>query len=101
MIVEVASIRVKEGQEKAFEAAVKKAYDVFGQSGGCKGLHLQKCVEEPLLYQAIIRWDTLEAHTVEFRKSELFQQWRALVGPYFAEPPSVNHFEIAVDPVDF
>ncbi len=101
MIIEVASIRVRDGQESEFEAAVQKAYDVFRQAKGCKGLHLQKCIEEPLLYQAIIRWETLEAPTVDFRESELFQQWRDLVGPHFAEPPSVHHFKVAVDRADF
>ena len=101
MIIEVASIRVRDGEEKAFEAAVEKAYGVFRQATGCTGIHLQKCVEDHLLYQAVIFWETLEAHTVDFRESELFQQWRDLVGPHFAEPPSVQHFSIAVDHVDF
>ncbi|MEO4042101.1 antibiotic biosynthesis monooxygenase family protein [Hoeflea sp. CAU 1731] len=101
MIIEVASIKVKAGDEARFEAAFREAVDVFRQAKGCKGLHLQKCFEAPELYQAIIRWETLEAHTVDFRESELFQQWRSLVGPFFAEPPSVHHFRIAVERADF
>jgi len=101
MITEVASIRVKAGHEADFESAFRKAVDVFRQARGCKGIHLQKCIEEPDLYQAIIRWETLEAHTVDFRESELFQQWRDLVGPFFAAPPSVLHFNVSDEGADF
>ena len=101
MIIEVAHIIVAEGQGTAFEAAVNKAVDVFRQAKGCKGLHLQKCIEAPDEYEVIIRWETLENHTKDFRESPLFQEWRALVGPYFAQPPAVHHYEIAMQRADF
>ena len=101
MIIEVASIRVKDGSEQEFEAAVSKAVEVFRRAKGCKGLHLQRCIEEPSLYEAVIRWETLENHTVDFRGSHLFPEWRALVGPFFAEPPSVRHYAVAVPRADF
>jgi hypothetical protein len=41
----------------------------------------------------------VEAHTVDFRGSELFQQWRAPVGEFFATPPVVTHYEAERDPV--
>lgn len=101
MIVEVAAITVKQGQEAGFETAVVKAVDVFRKAEGCDGLHLQKCIEEPLRYEVVISWATLENHTVGFRGSDLFQQWRALIGEYLAEPPAVRHYEIAMDRVTF
>lgn len=100
MIIEVASIAVKPGQEEDFEAAVETAVAVFRRAKGCKGLHLQRCIEEPSRYQAIIRWETLENHTEDFRGSELFQEWRSLVGPHFAEPPSVKHYSITMPRAD-
>jgi hypothetical protein len=39
-------------------------------------------------------WDTLEDHTVGFRESDLFVQWRALIGPFFANPPQVEHWNL-------
>jgi hypothetical protein len=42
----------------------------------------------------MIFWDTLEDHTVHFRQSPAFAQWRAIVGPFFAAPPVVEHFEL-------
>jgi len=101
MIIEVASIAVKAGEEAAFEAAVAKAVDVLRGARGCKGIQLNRCIEEPNLYDVLIRWETLESHTVDFRGSELFQTWRALVGPHFAEAPKVRHYAVAMPARDF
>jgi len=101
MIIEVADIAVREGAEQEFEAAVAKAIEVFRRAEGCRGLHLQRCIEEPGHYEVIIRWDTLENHTVDFRGSELFQEWRALVGSHFAEAPKVKHYTVAMERVEF
>lgn len=101
MITEIATITVKPGHADPFEAAVALAAAVFRRAPGCLGLELQRCVEDPARYNLMIRWKTLEDHTVGFRESPLFQEWRALVGPHFAEPPSVLHFATAMDRVDF
>jgi heme-degrading monooxygenase HmoA len=101
VITEVASIRVKAGEEPQFEEAARKATDVFRRAEGCLGFAVQRCVEEPGLYQALIHWRTVEDHTVGFRNGPLFQEWRALVGPSFAEPPAVLHFAPLLDAVDF
>lgn len=101
MIIEVATIRVKQGLEAEFEAAVGKAVDVFRRAEGCLGLVLTRCVEDQSHYDVVIRWKTLEDHTVGFRNSPLFAEWRALVGPFFAEPPSVKHYANMFEPVTF
>lgn len=100
MIIEVAHVKIKDGQNQPFEAAVKQAVEVFKRVPECRGLHLQHCIEAPDEYQVVIRWDTLEAHTVTFREGPLFQEWRGLVGQYFAEPPQVQHFDIAMPLVE-
>lgn len=101
MILEIAQIDVKPGEEAAFEARVKQAVDVFRRAAGCLGLDLQRSIEKPSRYRVMIRWRTLENHTVDFRGSPLFQEWRALVGPHFASPPEVEHCEAAMEPVTF
>jgi len=45
-------------------------------------------------YVLMIFWETLEDHTVAFREGPLFPQWRAIVGPLFAGPPTVEHFTL-------
>ena len=55
-------------------------------------------IERPSAFLLVIAWETLEDHTVGFRGGELFVEWRALIGPFFAEPPEVEHWTEAVTP---
>lgn len=91
MILEIAQIDVKPGMEQDFEAGVKKATPLFQRAKGCKGMELQRSIEKPARYRLFVRWQTLENHTVDFRGSPDFQEWRNLVGPFFASPPEVEH----------
>jgi quinol monooxygenase YgiN len=101
MILEIAQIDVKPGEEAAFEARVKDAVGVFRRAEGCLGLELRRSIEKPGRFRVMIRWRTLENHTVDFRGSPLFQEWRALVGPHFASPPEVEHCTAAMAAVTF
>ena len=91
MILEIAQIDVKPGMEAEFEAGVKKALPVFKRAKGCKNLALQRSIEKPSRFRLFIQWETLENHTVDFRGSADFQEWRKLVGHCFASPPEVEH----------
>jgi heme-degrading monooxygenase HmoA len=93
MVTEIAQIDVKPGTEKDFEAAVANARDAFGRSKGFHGFELHKSIEKPQRYRLMVKWATLENHTVDFRGSEKFAEWRGLVGKYFAAPPAVEHTE--------
>lgn len=94
MILELATIDVKQGTNQAFEESLEKAQAVISKSKGYIGLQFHKCIEQDNRYVLLIRWQTLEDHTKGFRESELFQQWRALIGPYFENPPFVQHYEL-------
>jgi heme-degrading monooxygenase HmoA len=91
MVLEIAQIEVAPGMEEAFEAGVAKAAPVFRGAKGCIGMSLQRSVEKPSRYRLFVRWETLENHTVDFRGSADFQEWRKLVGHCFASPPEVEH----------
>ena len=91
MITEIAQIEIKPGMEPEFEAGVKKAAPVFQRAKGCHGMELRRSVEKPGRYRLFVSWDTLENHTVDFRNSPDFQEWRKLVGHCFASPPEVEH----------
>jgi len=67
---------------------------VIAQSKGFKGFKVNRSIESPGRYVLTIYWETLEDHTVAFRGSDLFTQWRAIVGPFFVQPPVVEHFEL-------
>jgi quinol monooxygenase YgiN len=91
MILEIAQIDVKPGTENEFEANVKKAAPIFQRAKGCRSMALQRSHEKPARYRLFVKWDTLENHTVDFRGSPDFQEWRKLVGHCFASPPDVEH----------
>jgi len=91
MFLEIAQIDVKPGTENDFEAGVNSAKPIFKRAKGCKLVTLQRSHEKPSRYRLFVQWETLENHTVDFRGSADFQEWRKLVGPYFASPPEVEH----------
>ena len=91
MILEIAQIEVKPGMEADFETGVKNAGPVFKRAKGCTGMALQRSHEKPQRYRLFVQWATLVNHTVDFRGSPDFQEWRKLVGHCFASPPEVEH----------
>ena len=91
MITEIAQIDVKPGMEADFEAGVKTAAPLFRRAKGCAGMALQRSHEKPQRYRLFVQWQTVENHTVDFRGSADFQEWRKLVGHCFAAPPEVEH----------
>jgi heme-degrading monooxygenase HmoA len=97
MILEHADIRIQPGQQAAFEEAIQRGLtSVVARAKGMRGFKVNQGIESPERYVLQIFWDTLEAHTVGFRESPLFAEWRAIVGPYFAQPPVVEHFTLLV-----
>ena len=95
MILEIADIRIRAGQQAAFEEAIARgAASVISRAQGVRGYKINKGIESPERYILQVFWDTLEAHTVGFRESPLFAEWRAIVGPFFAQPPVVEHFTL-------
>jgi heme-degrading monooxygenase HmoA len=96
MILEVADIRIQPGKQTEFDAAVRLGLDtVASRAKGFRSYKVMKGIESAERYLLLIWWDSLEDHTVGFREGPLFPQWRAIVGPFFAAPPVVEHFEVA------
>ncbi len=95
MILEIADIRIKPGCQAAFDAAIREGVEtVISLAKGYKGHRINKGIESSERYVLMIFWETLENHTEDFRQSPAFQAWRAIVGPYFAEAPGVEHFTL-------
>ena len=95
MILELADIRIQPGQQAAFDEAIQHAIStVASKAKGFQGFKVNKGIENPERYILQIFWDTLENHTVDFRGSPAFTEWRAIVGPFFAAPPVEEHFEL-------
>ncbi len=95
MILELADIRIPAGQQAAFEEAIQRGVaTVASKAKGFQGYKVNRGIESPERYILQIFWATLEDHTVGFRQGPLFAQWRAIVGPFFAVPPVVEHFDL-------
>jgi heme-degrading monooxygenase HmoA len=95
MILELADIRIQPGQNAAFEEAILRGVKTAIQPAkGFQGYKVNKGIESPERYLLQIFWETLEDHTVGFRESPAFTEWRAIVGPFFASAPVVEHFEL-------
>ena len=94
MILEIADIRIQPGQQVAFEQAIQHGLTtVISHAKGFQGYKVNHGIESPERYILQIFWATLEDHTIGFRESPAFAQWRGIVGPFFAQPPQVEHFE--------
>ncbi|KIF80177.1 antibiotic biosynthesis monooxygenase family protein [Noviherbaspirillum autotrophicum] len=95
MILELADIRIQPGKQAEFDTAIEHGVQqVIAKAKGFRGYKINKGIESPERYVLMIFWETLENHTVDFRQSAAFQEWRAIVGPYFAVPPTVEHFTL-------
>ena len=93
MIMELAQLTIRPGTEREFEAVFPEAIKVLGGSRGYVSHELRRSVETPNRYALIVHWQTLEDHTVGFRGSPAFIQWRAHIGPFLYSPPVVEHFQ--------
>ncbi|GGP83913.1 antibiotic biosynthesis monooxygenase family protein [Saccharothrix coeruleofusca] len=92
MILEVAPLDVRPGLEGDFERAFAQAREVIAASPGFVGLELQRSVRRPGRYLLLVRWRTLEDHTVGFRQGPLYPRWKALLHHFYDPFPVVEHF---------
>ena len=95
MILELADIRIHAGQQTGFDEAIQRGIsNVISKAKGFKSFSVNKGIESPERYVLQIVWETLENHTVDFRQSAAFNDWRASVEPFFASPPPAEHFDL-------
>lgn len=93
MILEAAMLQVKPGQEAAFEEAMRAAAHLIASSPGYVEHEVQRCLEAQGKYLLLVRWQTLEDHTVGFRGSAVYQEWRRMLHHFYDPFPTVEHFE--------
>ena len=91
MIIEIALFDLKPGTEATFEAGVKTAMPIFNRAKGCRSVEMLRSLEKPNRYRLLIMWDAMENHTIDFRGSSDYQDFRKLVADCFAAPPEVEH----------
>lgn len=92
MILEHAVLNVKKGQSVAFEAALKRARPLIEASEGFQKMEVRPCVETKDRYLLLVWWSSLEAHTVGFRGSSRFTEWREALHAFYEPFPTVQHY---------
>lgn len=92
MVLETALIHVTPGRESEFLIALETAKEVLAKAKGWKSIAIKQGIERSSTFMLQIEWETLENHTVDFREGPLFADWRAIIGPFFATAPDVEHW---------
>ncbi|AIQ27334.1 MULTISPECIES: antibiotic biosynthesis monooxygenase family protein [Paenibacillus] len=92
MITEAAMLQVKPGLTRQFEQSFREASPLIASIDGYLGHELQHCMEDDHKYLLIVRWRSLEDHTVGFRESAQYQKWKALLHHYYSPFPVVEHY---------
>ena len=96
MILEAFIAHIKPGQESAFEVALRDAAPIISSMKGFISIEMQRCMEVSGQYLFLIQWETLEDHTVGFRGSPEYQEWRARLHHFYEPMPTVLHYERAL-----
>jgi heme-degrading monooxygenase HmoA len=91
MVLEIGIIRVTEGHAEEFAAAYRQARAILASTPGCRSVRMTQGIESPDRFVLLVEWDSVEAHETGFRQTERFTRWRAVLSPYFAAPPQVEH----------
>ncbi len=92
MVLEVALIDIVPGMEDGFAASYRLGHPILAGTPGCRSVRMTRGVESPSRFVLLVEWDSVQAHLENFRGTERFAQWRALIGGYFAKPPLVEHY---------
>lgn len=93
MILEVAMLQVKPGLTSDFERNFQIASGIISKMEGYIHHELKRCLEDPQKYVLLVKWETLEDHTIGFRGSAEYQEWKELLHHFYDPFPVVEHFE--------
>jgi len=93
MILEVAILDIKKEKITEFEPTFKEASKIISSMKGYISHELKKCVENEFRYIILVKWESLEDHTVGFRESDAYQEWKALLHHFYDPFPVVEHYE--------
>lgn len=93
MIIEHVHLNIKPDQSEAFEQAFQQAKEIIYPMQGLNAVQLIKHMEQQDRYILMIFWDQLENHTEGFRKSSAYQEWKALLHPFYEPMPTVEYYQ--------
>lgn len=97
MILETAILNVKLDLKEQFEADFGKAGQYISATKGYIKHSLSKCIEHPDKYLLLVEWETLEDHTIGFRDSSQYLEWKKLLHHYYDPFPIVEHYYAVIE----
>jgi heme-degrading monooxygenase HmoA len=93
MVLEIADLRVRSGQSRAFEAAFADAQRIIASAPGDLGHELQRCLETDDRYVLLVRWTSVDDHESGFRGAVAYHDGKRLLHHFYDPFPTVLHFE--------
>lgn len=93
MVLEVAVLNIKEGNEVAFVRSFERASTIIASMKGYLAHELKKCIEIENQYILLVNWESLEDHEQGFRKSSEYQEWKKLLHHFYEPFPEVLHYQ--------
>ena len=97
MVLEVAILNIKSGEEKNFEKDFFTAGQFISSIKGYIKHSLQRCLEQNNKYILLVEWEHLEDHSVGFRQSSEYLEWKNLLHHYYDPFPTVEHYETIIE----
>jgi heme-degrading monooxygenase HmoA len=97
MILEAVNLHVIAGKEREFEAAFATATPLISAIDGYRSHELHRCLEVPGKYLLLVRWRNLEDHTIGFRQSPQFDEWKKLLHHFYDPFPTIEHYELSIE----
>jgi heme-degrading monooxygenase HmoA len=94
VILEVAVLNVRSGEGTDFERAFAQAQEIISAMPGYVSHQLQRCLESQDKYLLLVQWQTLVDHTIGFRQSPQYQDWKRLLHHFYEPFPTVEHYEL-------
>jgi heme-degrading monooxygenase HmoA len=97
MVLEMAILQVIKGEESHFEKDFAIASQFIQSIPGYAGHSLRKCLEAENKYLLLVDWEKLEDHTIGFRESDAYLEWKRLLHHYYNPFPVVEHYEMVLE----
>ena len=94
MILETAILDIIPTKTVEFEKNFAKAEEIIRSMNGYISHELHKCIEKEDRYIFLVKWKTLEDHTIGFRQSAEYDEWKKLLHHFYNPFPIVEHYKI-------
>lgn len=91
-VLEQVELTVREGHEAAYKAAFEQAAPIIRRQTGCRSVRLLRSVEHPSRYVLLVQWAREQDHSIGFRESTDYREWRALLHHFYEAVPPVDHW---------